>query len=121
MVVSGCMRWSVLVRRLQYGRDHCLGNLVAIDQSFACKTPQRAPPFELLHVKFEPVAWNHGSPELSIVDGHEIDERRLLERDMPDADGACGLGHRLDDEHARHDRMAGEMTLEVRFVHGHVL
>jgi hypothetical protein len=33
---------------------------------------------------------------------------------------AAGLGQRFDDQHARHDRLAGEMPLEERFVYGHV-
>ena len=32
-----------------------------------------------------------------------------------------GLGHRLDDQHARHDRQPGPVSLEERLVHAHVL
>src|SRR6185436_19406311 len=68
------------------------------------------------------IAGNHRAAEASFVDGHEIDERRLLEfLNMVHAQRARGLRHALDQKHARHDRIAGEVPLKVRLVRGDVL
>ena len=65
----------------------------------------------------------HDRPaEAGFVDGHEIDQRRLLEGfEVAHAQRARRLRHALDQQYARHDRAAGKMTLKLRFVGGDVL
>ena len=58
--------------------------------------------------------------EADLVDPGE--ERQLVPVLLGGEDGhAADLGHRLDDQHAWHDRVAGEMPLEERLVDGHLL
>ena len=68
------------------------------------------------------VAGHDGLAELRLVDRHQqhvggVGVEVLARR----AQGAGGLRHRLDDEHARHHRPAGEMAHELRLVDGDVL
>src|SRR5678816_2603329 len=76
----------------------------------------------LLDVIMNGVARNDRTAEACLVYRHEIDERRILELfDVAHAKRAGGLRHAFDEEHARHNRIARKMALEVRLVRGHVL
>src|SRR5690606_3248204 len=117
---ASCCARFLLVWRHQ-GRNYGFGDLRAINYGFAGKFPDAAALLQLRDVQFQLVAWNHGLAELGGIDGHEIDDRRRTRARIVDADRACRLCHRLDDEHAGHDRLVRKMTLEVRLVHRHVL
>src|SRR6266851_4957393 len=70
----------------------------------------------------ETIAGHHGPPKARMIDAHEIDQLafRLRPQGM-DHKHRGGLRHRLDDQHARHDRTGREMALEIVFVDRHVL
>src|SRR5436190_1585763 len=75
-----------------------------------------------LHMQIEPVARHHRVTELRLVDAEEIHEARLgiegvrdVREDSPD------LSQRFQNEHARHDGAAREMSLEPGLVEGHRL
>ena len=84
------------------------------------EAPDAAAIAHLLDVVIDGVARDHRPAEPRFVDGHEIDERRLLElrRSMPHAERAGRLRHAFDEEHARHHRVAGKVPLEIRLVGG---
>ena len=75
------------------------------------------------HVVLEHVARHDRLAELGLVDGQEVDERRLLlsARHRADAERARGLRHALEHQHARHHRIVGKMAEELRLVGGDVL
>src|SRR5512143_2804144 len=86
------------------------------------KAPDAATVAHLLDVIVDSVAGNHGPAESRLVDRHEIDKRRLLERlEMAHAERASGLRHAFDEKHAGHDGIAGEVSLEIGLVGGDVL
>src|SRR2546430_3515065 len=73
-------------------------------------------------MKFDPIPWQDGLPEPSLVDTHEINERRLFAGPMRvDAKNARGLRHALDQKNTWHDRTLREMPLELRLVDTDIL
>src|SRR5262249_22873451 len=104
------------------GTDFCLCDQIAIDERLRPEAPYASTIANLLHVIMNRIAGYHRAAESSLVDGHEIDERRLLEFvDMPHAKRASGLRPTFDQEHARHHRIAGEVALEIRLVSRDIL
>ena len=87
------------------------------DLRLAAQLPDRAPLAQRHDVEREHVARHDRLAELRLVDGHEVDDVRLrVEPDQVGGEQRPGLGERLDDEHARHHRMAREVAVEVGLV-----
>src|SRR6266571_4490212 len=74
-----------------------------------------------LDLKPDLVSRGDRTPELGAVDPREVHELRLPVRHSAQQEDGPHLGHRLDDQDARHDRVAGEVALEERLVEGDVL
>ena len=90
---------------------------VAFDMRLGAETPHASAIAHLLHVVIDRIAGHDGTAEPRFVDGHEIDERGFLELlDMAHAKSAGGLRHAFDEEHAGHHWIAGEVSLEIRFI-----
>src|SRR4029078_11403349 len=87
------------------------------DMRLGPEAPDASAIAHLLDVIMNGVARNDRATEACFVYSHEIDERRLLELfDVAHAKRAGGLRHAFDEQHARHDRIAGEMSLKVRLL-----
>src|SRR4029077_6947509 len=82
--------------------------------------PHRFAPRDAVHVIFDRVPRANGLTEFRLVDG-EKEHRCRLRTGRRNAEHSGGLGHSFDHQHARKYRVAGEMTLELRFIDGHVL
>src|SRR5690606_17336339 len=123
MKVSLVMILGGSVCRLR--RHHCrylgLGHFRTFDDCLTCETPDVAALLELFHMYFQTISGHHGAAELGIVDGHEIDQRRLVLAGRANADRTSRLRHGLDDKHSRHHRLLWKMPLEMRFVRRDVL
>ena len=90
---------------------------VAVDKGLRAEAPDAPAIAHFLNVVMDGIAGHDGAAEPGLVDGHEIDERRLLELlEMAHAERAGGLRHALDEEHAGHDGIAGEVALEIGLV-----
>ena len=63
----------------------------------------------------------HRLAELHVVERHEVHDLALRVVDRAHQQHAAHLRHRLDDQHARHDRMPGKVPLEERLVDRDVL
>ena len=105
-----------------HGAELGLGHDLAADLGFAAEPPHVLAPLDPGHVVLEHVARHDGLAEFGLVDGQEVDERRLgLSRHRADAKRAGGLRHALQHQHARHHRIVGKMAEELRLVGGDVL
>jgi hypothetical protein len=62
-----------------YGADFGLGDKGAVDERLPAEAPNASTIAHFLHAVVNGVAGHHRVSEASLVDGHEIDERRLLE------------------------------------------
>src|SRR5688572_1721295 len=94
------------------------GDDLAADAAFALGAGDAAAHLGELHQNTELVAGTHGLAPLDLVAAHE--ERGLaVHGHAPEQEHAGGLRHGLDLEHAGHDRVAGIVALEERFVDGH--
>ena len=68
------------------------------------------------------IAGIDGPAEAAIVDGHEIDQLAFgCGSERVDHEDGRRLRHRLDDQDARHDRRAGEMSLKIGLADADVL
>ena len=67
------------------------------------------------------IARRHGTPEFGAVDAGENRQLRMPVLQLRKQKHRSCLRHRLHDQHAGHQRMAGEVALKKRLVHGHVL
>ena len=75
-----------------------------------------------LDLEVDDVARHHRLAEAGLVDRHEEHQFAGMGiAEMIEHQGARGLGHGLDQQHARHHRLAGKMALEERLVDGDVL
>ena len=82
----------------------------------------RRPLLQELDLEFQKHARFDGLAELRVLDRHEIDElARVREAEGFDREDAGGLRQRLDDQDARHDRTAREVSLEELLVDRHRL
>src|SRR5690606_15278646 len=80
------------------------------------EAPDVAALLELADMDLELITWDNGTTELCAIYGHEIHERRGIFPGRTDTDCTGCLRHRLDDQHAWHDRVRRKMSLEMRFV-----
>ena len=67
------------------------------------------------------VTREHRFAELGVVDAHEVDKLPFGIVYRTEKQNSAGLGHRLDDENRRHDRMTGKVAHEEWFVERYVL
>ena len=68
------------------------------------------------------VSGEYRAAEARIVDGHEVDQLALgLRPQRVNDQNGRGLRHRLDDQHARHNRAGRKVTLKIRLVDRDVL
>ena len=79
-------------------------------------------PAGLGNIQLEPhlVSRNNGLPEFCLVNAHEIEDLFFWFSIRHECQYAGRLCHGLDEQYTGHDRMAGEMSLEKRFVDGHI-
>ncbi len=98
------------------------GNDGAVDPCFGIELPDRATPLLLSDMHHHDVAGGHGLAKARLVDAHEVDQLalKLLAQGLDD-ENSRRLRHGLDDQHARHDRVARKVPLELRLVDGDVL
>src|SRR6516164_1010080 len=119
---SGLNGLSGLARLDNDGAHFRLRNEVAVDHRLCLEAPDATAIADFLHVVMYGITRHHGAAEAGFVDGHEINEWRLLELlEMTHAKRACRLRHALDQQHARHDRIARKVALEIRLVRRDVL
>src|SRR5947209_6772657 len=98
-------------------REVRLCNELALDAGAAGELAHAGALLDEFDLELEQHARLDGRTELRAVDGHEIDELAGSgEAERFDGENARGLGERLDDQHARHDRPRREMALEEGFV-----
>ena len=126
-LIAPSRRASPAGRRLQSSRSTILHISVASRGEFAIhggaafELAESAAPGEHLHLDPQLVAGNHGPAEAGIVDGDEIEQLLLAVGNFLQQQQAARLRHGLDDQHARHDRLAGKMPLEIAFIDGDIL
>src|SRR5690606_360630 len=96
---------------------------LAIDAGPAFKLPDAALGAEKAGFENQLIARYHGLAEAQLVRADEHVERAVVRFGFhhPEAEDTRRLRHRLDDQHARHDRMAREMPLEEGLVDRYVL
>ncbi len=102
--------------------DICRDSQISVNRRFAFVKPDSPLDVDHVDLNLQLVARQHGTAETRVRDTRQKKQRSrfdVAKRHV--AEHAAGLRHRLDDEHARHDRLAREMTLEERFVDGDVL
>ncbi len=92
------------------------GAELAIDGGSAFEFAEIAAPENQVHLKAQLVAGNDRTAEARVVHGHEVEQFFVAVGNFEQAKQAAGLRHGFDDQHARHDRFAGEMALEIGFV-----
>jgi hypothetical protein len=95
-----------------------LGDDLAVDHGDPLLLPDGPLLPHHLDVQLEPVAGEHRLAESGVVDGHEVGDLVVRGVDHgPLGEQGRGLGQRLQDEHAGHDRVSGKVTGEEGLVH----
>src|SRR5687768_2883147 len=94
---------------------------MAIHVRVAAHAADAAPNLQYLDLETNLIARGDGTPPLHAVHRHEVDDLLLDVLDRVHDEETTHLRHRLDDEHARHDRMTGVVALKERLVDSDVL
>jgi hypothetical protein len=102
------------------GQRRLAGHFAVYD-GFALHAPGAWPEREYFDLQPELVARRDGTPEFGQFDAGEDHQLIFAVRNFLQQQDAAGLGHRLHHQHAGHDRIAGEVAVEERFVDGDVL
>ncbi len=119
-----------ITKRAKYSlalvHQHCadlgLGDFLAVNMGLGPVFPHGRPLVGKLDVEVDDVAGQHRFAEAGLVDGHE--EHKLAGvgiAQMVQHQGACSLGHGFNQQHPRHDGLAGKMALEEGLIDGDVL
>src|SRR5277367_75489 len=113
------------VRALLINDHRGVGRLSAhhtVNLGLTLELPDIAALVDALDMNPQRIARADHLPEPGILDRHEIDQAAFdVVADRVDHKSRRGLRHRFDDQNAGHDRLSGEMALEVWFVGRHVL
>jgi hypothetical protein len=100
-----------------------LGHDLAVDEARAFHPAGL--PAQLEHLELEPnlVSRHHRTAEFDVVERHEVNDLVVVVLPFEPAhqQHSTHLGHRLDDQDPRHNRVAWEMPLKELLVHGDVL
>src|SRR3954463_7862212 len=103
-------------------REVRLGDQLVVDAGTTGELADGSPLLNEFDVEPEQNAGLHGRAEFRAFDGHEIHKlARAGEAQRFDGEDSRGLGQRLDDQNAGHDRATREMALEEGLVDGHRL
>src|SRR6266566_8912189 len=120
--------WTLAILELRLHVAHGRHELrlryeLAADTRFGRELEHAAHDVELHRLQHELIAEEHRPLEARVVDASEEKQRlgvvALAARHV--GEDRRHLRHRLDDEHARHDRVAGKVALKKRLVQRHVL
>ena len=105
----------------QFAHQRRFGDDLAVDRSRALHLGDRVFQAQQLHFNAQLIAWHDRPAKARFFDGRE--EHHLAARvrsDITDQD-ASYLRHRFDNQHARHNRIAGKVAYEMRLVDRDVL
>ena len=96
---------------------------LVVDGSVAVELPDATLHADELGVELQLVTRQHGLAEAQLVRADEVVEGAIgrLHVEHLETEDAGGLGHRLDDQHAGHDRMLREVAIEERLVDADIL
>src|SRR5437762_9205081 len=97
------------------------GDDLTVDFPYAAHLANGSPQLDDLELEPYLVSRFYRPAEFHVVQRHEVDNLALRIFNRSHQQHASDLRHRLDDQHARHDRVAWEMSLEKRLVDGDVL
>src|SRR5579872_1940472 len=77
-------------------------------------------PLQHRHLDAQLISGHHRAPETRLIHRGQIEQFFIAIRNFRKQQQSAGLGHPFDDQHARHDRFAREMTLEKALIDGDV-
>src|SRR5207244_11330403 len=89
---------------------------LSVHHRFAFEFAEITTPREDVHFNSQLFSWHHRTPESRAVYRDKEEQLVLAVRNLQQQQQTACLRHRFDDQHTRHDRLAGEMTLKVCFV-----
>jgi len=101
--------------------ERSLAGHLAVHRGLGFHAPQAALEGQHVHLDTQLISRSHRAAELGPLDAGKYRQLGFAVGDFAHHDDGAGLGHRLDHQHAGHDRIAGKVALKKRLVHGHVL
>src|ERR1700712_5641508 len=98
-----------------------LTHKLSLDVRLAARTTDQSPYLDYRDLEPQLVARQDGAPEAHAIDPGKVDDFFLRMFKSSHHEHPAHLRHRLDDEHARHDRVARKVAAKERLVDGDVL
>ena len=105
----------------QTAGNHGLADQLALDIGLALQSPSRAAEGQNIDLDAQLIARGDGAAEARALDAGENQQLVIALGDFGEEKGGASLGHSLDDQNARHNRIAREVPHEKRFVDRNVL
>ncbi len=105
----------------QTAGDHRLTGQLAVDVGFALQAARRAAVGEHIHLDAKLIAGRDRAAEARPLDAGEDQQLVVAIGNFGKQQHRAGLRHRLDDQHSRHNGIAGKMAVKKWLVDRNVL
>ena len=118
--LARCWRSLAHPRHNRAGQRGLAGQL-AFHKGVGFHASQAALERQHVHLDAQLISGHHRAAELGLLNARKDRQLLLAVRNLVHHDDGPGLCHRLNHQHAGHDRIVGKVALKKGLVHGHIL
>ena len=111
------LRFSVRDNAGEFG----IGTYLSVNFRFAAHTLNARASAQRRHFQHQSVAGNYGATKARFLDPSKEHQLLIAVFDFAQRQDCAALRQRFDHQHARHDRRAWKVALEIRFVNADLL